>query len=688
MSSNTGLMATRLTHACAAACVGAAFFVVALTIFMGNAADLGDGGQQLIVPALIAVSMTCLSFGGSLLSLYHPAAIAAAQVITFCLLAAGFVFGGSVPPLDGGQHDFVVDRRSALLELALFATVLFSLVVLIRRHTAKMLGLAAAAIILLAGTALLKFTQQDDTAQSDPELLTSLTALSHDLNIVHIMFDSLQADAFQAVLDETPSLKAAFDGFTLYTDHAGYSNWTSLSLPALLTGRQFFEDHEEDVDAIDEIAGWIRSESLMTELSGQAFDVSAIMPGEIYCHDAPFTCTTLPSLTKATGHDFGMREANLNPLILTDLTLLRLAPTLAKPLVYNKGTLLFSKQGDDEAIINSYSSPVLRDLVLSRDFADVLTRSLWTASERPVYKFLHFYPPHKPFVFDADCALGEVRAATWDSYLPQATCAVRLIADILNRLKTLDLYDRTIVIIQADTGLGMVQSPDPKAEMVSAIVEYTADQLVAFARPTFAIKGLDSRGSLTVSARKTSHVDTFSLIEEASNGRIDLPSRKEESPRRFAVSEIARRGSSTLMPFESFVINGDVGDFSSWEIEGRFLKAGVAAGEETPITSAKLDIEGSLPARPGERLVLSAVTVGGVEKEYLFFRRLKQDQFDVIQEWSNKPSVTYLVKEGGRTPCVSELLLAVRNRVRFAQKYKVTVERPIPLTGDGCPAPQ
>jgi hypothetical protein len=155
--------------------------------------------------------------------------------------------------------------------------------------------------------------------------------------------------------------------------------------------------------------------------------------------------------------------------------------------------------------------------------------------------------------------------------------------------------------------------------------------------------------------------------------------------RSFAVSDIVRQGSSNVVPFESFVITGAVRDFGSWTAEGVFLRPGVAAEGGNPITAAELDVKGVIPARPGDQLLLSAITQGGAEKEYLFFRRLQPNQFEVIQEWSESPSTTYLVKEGERDPCISELLLAVRNRVRIAEKDKITVEYPLPLIGNGCP---
>ena len=668
-------------HLGGALCLGAAFFVLVLEIYARNVGEFIGEASLFAVPALAAAFLTSLAIALSIASRFQPFALIVIQVTTVGIIAAGYVFAISAPPLDGGEHIFAVDLTKAVIELFIFALIITSTAILARRHM-NLLFAAVSLLIIATGsihlsTIIMRPDTKETPADTPPDLLAPLLALSDELNILHVMFDSLQSDAFEQILTDNPDLRAAFDGFTYYADHAGYSNWTNLSLPALQAGRQFFDIHRDNAGAIEEIAGWLRLDSIMASLAEQGYAANAVQPSEAFCFNMPFYCTTLPRLSADIAKRVGRSPVGSDPLILIDLALLRLTPTLFKPYVYNNGGLLLSS-------VTGARSPIERDIILSADFARILSNGMHVSATQPVYKFLHFYPPHKPFILDRDCQPGQRRNEIWQNYIPQATCSVRLITKLLQRIKKLGAYDNTIIVIEADTGLGMVQDPDPNAQSVTSVISYTRRQLVGYARPTFAIKGLKSRGPLTTSKRPTSHLSTFRLIEEASAGRVDLEDIDDTEPRRFVVSDIVRDDTTNVAPYESFTINGAVTDFASWEADGIFLKDGVKVEGPAPVESAILEVDGTIPAKVGETLRLEASSVGGREKEYLFFRRMAVDQFDVIQDWSGSRSALWEVKAGGRQPCFAELLLAVRNKAKLIEEQTLTLEKDIPIDGPEC----
>lgn len=665
-------------HAGAALFFGIALFLPALEVYTRNADELPDGMTLLAAPASMAALGIGLALLFSIAMRFRPSALRFVIAATILLIAANIMFPGVTPPLDGGMHDFSIDRMKAAAELVTFLLVAASALFLLFRHL-KVTVWATYTLVLLAVSLPLsqfladRFFSAPSQASTD---LAELMSLSDDLNVIHIMFDSLQSDAFHEILEDHPDLKKAFSGFTYYPDHAGYSNWTTLSIPAVQAGRAFFDDHQTGRDVHEEIAGWLRSDSIMAKLHDRRYSVAVVQPAEVFCDDMPFNCTTLPRLSDLLKKQTKRRSIDTDPLLLTNLALLRIAPTALKPYVFAQGKLLRSPEND---------TPVERDIMSSVDLARIVADGLGVSNDRPTYRFLHFYPPHKPFILDEECRAGPPGHETWEEYLPQATCAVRLIATILRRIKELGIYDNTIIVVEADTGLGMVKRPDPMAEPVSSVVAYTAGQLIGYARPLLAVKPLGSKGPLTISDRRTSHLDTFRLIEEASASRIDLPKMDDARSRRFVVSNIVRKGSNEVVPYESFVINGATTDFSRWQAEGIFLQQGIRSKELTPIASAVLDVKGSIPAHKGETLYLTASSKGGrVEKEYLFFRRLERDIFDVIQPWSEDKSAIWHVEAGGRSPCIAELLLAVRNKVQLPGEETVTVEKSVPVNQPDC----
>nr|WP_259667728.1 sulfatase-like hydrolase/transferase [Rhizobium lentis] len=502
--------------------------------------------------------------------------------------------------------------------------------------------------------------------------------LSRDVNVIHVMFDSLQSDAFKEIADRQPDLTAEFAGFTYYPDHAGYANWTTLSIAAIQTGRLFFNHHEDGLDPIEEIGGWLRSNSMMSYLADKGWDVSAVQPANAFCIKTKYYCSTLPFLSNSIGERLGKQHQS-NPMIVVDLALLRLAPTVLKPLVYNEGKLLWS---DATGPVNADSSTA-NDIALSMDFAKILTEDIAVTDDNPVYKFLHFYPPHKPFILDEDCRIAAARTEDWPNYLPQATCAVKQMIGIIQALKRIGVYDNSVIIFQSDTGLGMVRSNDKAASTITSVVEYTSPQLIGYARPTLLIKPLRATGPLRVSTVQTSHLNTFSLINDATGGRTDLPNVTVPKDRQFVVSRIIRAGTTSVSPYETFNIDGDVANPSAWRSGGILSRPGVPYLAR-PIQSATFSIEGEQPLKPNESIRLVGSVTGGSDVEYTFLRRTKGDQLEIIKGWSSDNTATWVVDENGQTPCVANLLMAARNKVMGPSELQTNVEKVAKITSSAC----
>ena len=78
------------------------------------------------------------------------------------------------------------------------------------------------------------------------------------------------------------------------------------------------------------------------------------------------------------------------------------------------------------------------------------------------YLYAHAILPHGPFVMDDGCnyvgkhGFGRKdKDARRAAYVDQAGCAIRLVADFLDRLKSLGRYDAATIVVHADTGHGL-----------------------------------------------------------------------------------------------------------------------------------------------------------------------------------------------------------------------------------------
>ena len=110
-------------------------------------------------------------------------------------------------------------------------------------------------------------------AEPPPELFR----FSSERNVIHIVLDEFQTDVFVAMLEEDGgSLGRTFTGFTFFADHLGAFPSTSLSMPAMLTGKEFRNEQP-----VPEFVRQAFSEgSIFASLNraGYAIDATSIIP--------------------------------------------------------------------------------------------------------------------------------------------------------------------------------------------------------------------------------------------------------------------------------------------------------------------------------------------------------------------------------------------------------------------------
>ena len=110
-------------------------------------------------------------------------------------------------------------------------------------------------------------------AEPPPELFQ----FSSERNVIHVVLDEFQTDVFVAMLEEDGgSLGRTFTGFTFFADHLGAFPSTSLSLPAMLTGKEFRNEQP-----VPEFVRQAFSEgSIFASLNraGYAIDATSIIP--------------------------------------------------------------------------------------------------------------------------------------------------------------------------------------------------------------------------------------------------------------------------------------------------------------------------------------------------------------------------------------------------------------------------
>ena len=185
---------------------------------------------------------------------------------------------------------------------------------------------------------------------------------------------------------------------------------------------------------------------------------------------------------------------------MLDLSLFRHAPHGAKGAVYREGRWLVQPWRAPPAAATASDSRPLGDAAFLGEFAARIAGR----GDDPVYTFLHVITPHPPFVTDAECAYtGRSLRLTAANYRAQARCALRAVEALLDRLRDLDLYDRSAIVVTSDHGTTIFpRGPNPLGS-ITAPPGIPLHVVELFATPLLLVKPFGARGPL-----RTSHAPT------------------------------------------------------------------------------------------------------------------------------------------------------------------------------------
>ena len=129
-----------------------------------------------------------------------------------------------------------------------------------------------------------------------------------------------------------------------------------------------------------------------------------------------------------------------------DISLFRSVPQFLKPPIYNDQKWLLSRATVDD--VREGFSYFRHTRIINQLMASM------TANEaEPSYKLLHVKQTHRPMVVNPQCEYaGGTLPDTRKTLAVQTACTLETVMDLLNRLKELDLYDQSLIVIHGDHG--------------------------------------------------------------------------------------------------------------------------------------------------------------------------------------------------------------------------------------------
>lgn len=366
-------------------------------------------------------------------------------------------------------------------------------------------------------------------------------------DVVVIVLDGLQPDVFEEVLARRPHLRPAFDGFVFFPRATGVASSTHLSMPAIHGGLTYQDG--ASIAALYDAA--VTRGSFMAALSDAGFASILVNPILDACPAGAAWC----------GHQTTLLDGNAISYLRELGVLLRLAAARSVPTPLSAGI----------AGIDQFD-PGIHDAVgRGAELLERFARFARRVDGAPRAKFLHVLTTHAPIRVDEDCRPSQ--GAHWMRFdmVRQSECAIRRVADLLARLRQIDVFDNATVMLVSDHGASLPPA-DPQLRRSR---DGWFQAVAGMAAVTLAVKTPGATGALRTSDAPAQLVDVSTTVCrvsracEVKGAGIDLlaaADAEQRRPREFAYYEwFAGRWARDVMrvPYR-FVIDGDRTDVLAW----------------------------------------------------------------------------------------------------------------------------
>jgi hypothetical protein len=371
----------------------------------------------------------------------------------------------------------------------------------------------------------------------DPKPIPGINALSAEKNVIIILLDTLQADLFEQAVNNEPGLRTQFSGFKLFTNAAGHFPYTGLSIPAILTGDVYGLEGE----TIQQYMKRAASERLEVRLADKGFAASRIP-----LHNRANYLNSQGSECRRFGQAY-------------DLYGFRQVPVALKPWFYDESRFRLARLCSGLPPTESE-----RDLLVMQRLAE---NSALTAA-KPTVKYIHLWGAHPPTMLDTNCTVRK-SSFSLDDRPDQARCLLRATGQYLDKLRSLGVFDKSLVFILSDHG---TRSGFLKRTPVGTAPGF----VMSSANPTIAFHDMGDTRPFRTSPAPVVLADVVPTIMAklgfpVNEGGVDIDTVKDDADRVRSFTFFRNAGDiqyDFLPVFSQFTIRGSVRDPSAWSPSG------------------------------------------------------------------------------------------------------------------------
>jgi hypothetical protein len=495
------------------------------TIFANNTGEFAVPFIQVAFPWLfntVAIHWLLLFVPGCLFALLSRRLTELYAAILFAmglvLWGQGNLWNADYGTLAGQERDLAQHAARAWYETGAFLAGLL-LAAIFSRPVSRIAPFASAAFIGVQAVAVAA-TDAGFSAQRPQwtEPPAGIFRFSPTNNVIHIVLDEFQSDVFAEILEQDrASLDRQFSGFVYFADHAAAFPTTSMSMPAMLTGLEY----RNQTPAPEFVRNAFKQASIFDKVSRAGYDVDAMSIVPVESFEEWLGPDSAPNWK---GERFRIRKPFISQgdyravtaRELAEASLFRHVPhrlkefSVAHPDVFYRA--IWMDRGDSPAQIRRHEASN------SVAFVEHFAAQMDVGRVRPVYKLIHVGVPHRPIVLDRECRFLGLTDMSRQSYLEQSRCAVKLVASLLDRARTLGIYDSSLIVVSSDHGTDLEpRGFNGTSDSLSLLPGPSATRLPATAGSAKAImfiKPPGQTGPVSISDAPTAHIDLQPTILE------------------------------------------------------------------------------------------------------------------------------------------------------------------------------
>lgn len=373
----------------------------------------------------------------------------------------------------------------------------------------------------------------------------NLFGVSKKENVVYFLFDRFDTKFYDEVVNDNPNyFSKSLDGFTYFDNAVSTFSRTYPAVAGLITGVTY----DGNTPSNEYFKKAYTTSPFLKDLKSNGYDINIYADRYYEYSDAECFKDTVSNATKINGYTPDKTNILKYLLSLSDArTIACKMPTLLFRQTANGTVLTLSKLNSEDKIYHDDDAKLYKNLKSS---------GLHYTNSDKNYTFIYLHGTHSPYTLDADAQRVESSTSK-----EQTMGSFKIIADYIDQMKKLGVYDNSTIVITGDHGYPYTDV-DPLLECTD-----TGTKTAVFVKP----KSSKTSG-LSVSHAPASVADIIPTIVKDTGMKTStdygesLFDIAQDSARKRIYYHSRLTGNSKLI-LDKYTITGDAANIKNWKLE-------------------------------------------------------------------------------------------------------------------------